>query len=72
MAIQSLNTVLQLIKEAGPTKTRVVPMEGQSVLNGRFRIQITDGTNWSDVLSDVPRSTAEDLVKQATNRIILG
>ena len=35
-------------------------------------IEVQDGGNWSSIVVGIKKSMAEDIVSQATNRVILG
>lgn len=70
MAI-NINEAVQAIKKVGVTQTRVVPMAGQSAIDGKFQIEVNDG-GWRSVVSGITQKMAEDIVAQATNKVILG
>lgn len=58
------------IKSAGSNNVRVVPMPGQP-FDGDHQIEVkTD--SWHVVLSGLSKSMAEGLVREATNKVILG
>lgn len=68
----NLNETINTIKKIGANNTRIVPMENQNPLDGNVRIEVRLDGNWSPVVSGIKKSTAEDIIKQATNRVILG
>jgi hypothetical protein len=68
----NINDAIQKIKQVGASKTRIVPMEGQNALEGHQRIEILLDGKWESVVSGLNRKMAEELVAQASNRVILG
>ena len=68
----NLNEAIQKIKKVGPSQVRTVPMPGQDVLTGRYKVEILESGLWSTVVENIPQSTATDLIRQATNRTICG
>jgi hypothetical protein len=68
----NLNEAIQKIKTVGPANVRVIPMPGQNIMTGNYQIEVQDGGNWSSIVVGIKKSMAEDIVSQATNRVILG
>jgi len=68
----NLTETMQRIKKAGAEKARAVPMEGQSAVSGQYQIEIKEGDGWSTVASGLTKSLAEQVIAQATNRVICG
>jgi negative regulator of sigma E activity len=68
----NLNEATQRIKKAGANNVRAVPMPGADVHTGAYRIEINEGNAWITIVESLPRSTAQDLIAQATNRVICG
>lgn len=68
----NLNEAIQKIKTVGPSNVRVIPMPGQNIMTGNYQIEVQDGGNWSSIVVGIKKSMAEDIVSQATNRVILG
>lgn len=68
----NVNEAVQKMKRCGVSKTRIVPMEGQSAHDGLHQVEINEGGTWSAVVSGITRTMAESLVAQAANRVILG
>lgn len=68
----NVNEAFVRIKKAGSNNVRVIPMPGQDALNGLYQIEINESNNWSVIATGMPRSTADDLVKKATSRVICG
>lgn len=68
----NINEAIQKIKKVGGTNARIVPMAGQNVLEGKVQIEVRDGGNWQAVVSGITQKMAEDIIAQATNRVILG
>ena len=67
----NLNEAVQQIKKAGPTNVRCTPDRGQNIHTGTYCIAIREGNTWQNVVEGLPKSTAEDLIRQATNRVLL-
>lgn len=61
-----------MIKSAGPTKVRAVPMSGQNSIDGFYQIEIMDNGTWSTIIGDLSKNIAEDLIRQTVNRVICG
>jgi hypothetical protein len=68
----NINEAIQQIKTAGASKVRVVPMPGANVLSGDYQIEILGSGGWAAIVTGIKKSMAEDIVSQATNRVILG
>ena len=68
----NLNETIQTIKRVGTNNVRTVPMPGQSVNGDQYQIEIMEGTCWRPIVTGVTKRTAEDLIAQATNKVILG
>jgi hypothetical protein len=68
----NINEAIQKIKEVGPKNVRVVPMPGQNVNSGDYQIEVMSGGSWSSIVLGIKKSMAEDIINQATNRVILG
>lgn len=47
-------------------------MPGNDALNGNYQIEIYDGGSWRPLVTGVKKAMAEDIIKQALNRVILG
>jgi len=68
----NINEAIQKIKKAGATSVRTIPMSGESVDGGDYQIEIQVGSSWEPIVTGVKKSMAEDIVRQATNRVLLG
>ena len=68
----NLNEAIVKLKKAGSKNVRIVPMKGQPIAGGMHKIEIQEGGDWSCVVESLPKSAAEAIVTQATNRVILG
>lgn len=68
----NVNEAVQKIKKVGGSNARIVPMAGQSVLDGLQCVEIREDGAWHAVVSGVTKKMAEDIVNQATNRVIFG
>lgn len=67
----NINEAIQRIRQAGSKNVRCVPMAGQPVMDGDYQIEILNDT-WSPIVTGVKKKIAEDLIAQATNKVILG
>lgn len=63
----NLNEAVQKIKSVGSLNARVV-----SSADGKAEIEVREGGNWTTLVSGITRKIAEDIMSQATNRVILG
>ena len=68
----NINEAIAKIKQVGQTNTRIVPMAGQSVLDGKCQIEVREGGSWNAVASGLTQRMAEELVASASNKVILG
>lgn len=68
----NVNDAVSAIKKAGVVNTRVTQMPNQS-LDGlhQIEVQTTPGV-WQPILMGIKKTMAEDIIRQATNRVILG
>jgi hypothetical protein len=67
-----LAAAVQRIKRVGQTNVRAVPMSGQNVQGGDYQIEICEGGSWSAIVTGIKQPMAEDIISQASNRVILG
>ena len=68
----NINEAIQKIKQAGASSVRSVPMTNESVDGGNFQIEVNLNGSWTPVISGVKQSMAEDIIRQAFNKVILG
>lgn len=68
----NVNEAIEKIKKAGAANVRTVPMPGQNVNAGDYQIEINESGTWIPVATGISKKIAEDIVSQATNRVILG
>lgn len=68
----NLNETVNKIKQVGTTNVRSVPMQGNDPVNGQYQIEIYDGGTWKPLVTGLKKAMAEDIIKQALNRVILG
>lgn len=68
----NINETVMKIKKVGGSNARVVPMNGQDAIGGLQQIEIREGNTWHAVLSGLTRKLAEDIISNATNKVILG
>ena len=68
----NISEALTMMRKAGPKKLRAVPMPGQNVNSGTYKIEIDQGFGtWTCVIEGLPKVTAESLISQATTRVIM-
>jgi hypothetical protein len=72
MPAVNVNEAVERIKAAGAGNVRFVPMPGQSVNDGQYQIEVNQHGEWVPVATGISKKIAEDLITQATNRVILG
>jgi hypothetical protein len=68
----NLSEALSIMTKAGPNGIRAIPMAGQNVHTGLYKVEVRRGLKWECVIESVPKSTAENLISQATSRVLLG
>lgn len=68
----NINEAIQKIKKVGAQAVRTVPMPGQSIDGGDYQIEINNNGQWDPIVVGVKKPMAEDIVRQATNRMLLG
>jgi len=68
----NVNEAIQKIKQAGSSCVRAVPMPNQNVLSGDYQIEVKTNDVWAPIVVGVNKKIAEDIISQATNRVILG
>jgi len=70
MAI-NISEALAEMRKAGPRGIKTMPMPGQSINTGSYQIDIARDGQWITILEGLPRATAESLIAQALNRVIM-
>ncbi len=68
----NVNEAIQKIKSSGSKNARTVPMPGADVNTGLYQIELCSEGAWSPIIGGITKSTAEGIISQATNRVILG
>jgi len=68
----SLNEVRNRIRKAGVSNVRMVPMAGQSALDGNYQIEILEDSQWSVLVDGLPKTAAEVIIRNSNNKLILG
>lgn len=68
----NLNETVNKIKSVGSPNVRSVPMQGNDPVNGLYQIEIYEGGVWKALVSGLKKPMAEDIIRQALNRVILG
>lgn len=67
----NLSEAVAKIKKVGSTNARAVPMPGKTIQQDH-QIEIKENNNWTPILTGITKKMAEDLISQATNKVILG
>ena len=62
-----MQNAIQQIKQAGPENTKITPTE-----NNLVKIQIKTPTGWVTIANNLKQNLAEDMIRQSTNRLLLG
>jgi len=68
----NINEAVQRIKQAGENSVRFVPMDGQNVHSGLYAIEVLDNGKWVTIAEGMTKTTASNIITQATNRVICG
>jgi hypothetical protein len=68
----NISEAILLIKQAGATNVKMVPMSGQNINTGNYQIEIMKSGIWEVVVAGMPKVTAESIVAQATSGVICG
>ncbi len=68
----NFNEAIQKIKVVGSKNVRAIPMEGQSINEGDYQIEIKANGAWVTIVAGVKKKMAEDIISQAVNKVILG
>lgn len=67
----NINEAVEAIKRVGSSNARCVPMSGQNA-DGQHQIEIKENGSWTAIVTGLKKRMAEDLISQATNRVLLG
>ena len=67
----NISEALVQMRKAGSKGIRTMPMPGQDINSGMYKIEIARNGMWECILEGLPRATAESLISQATNRCIM-
>lgn len=62
----TIKEAVDKIRQVGTNNTRITPV------GNKCKIEVNIGGNWAALLSNLDRNVAEDIIRQATNRVILG
>lgn len=63
----TIKETVDKIRQVGTTNVRKVPNSG-----GTMDIQVCESGNWRTILSGVLAGAADDIIRQATNKVLLG
>ena len=66
----NINEAAQRIKAAGVHNVRTIPMAGQNVHTGLYVIEVNDSGTWVVVAEGICKTTADNIIKSATDRLI--
>jgi len=64
----SLKETIERVKSVGIDKARIVPADK----SGKFVLEIEENKQWVKVTKPMSRTMTEDVLRQATNKVILG
>jgi hypothetical protein len=67
----NISEAIRAVKKAGASKVRAIPMEGQNVHTGNYRIEIVESGTWMIVAEGMPKAVAEGIIAQATSNVLL-
>jgi hypothetical protein len=68
----NVNEAVSKIKSVGRNNVRSVPMSGQDVHNGSYQIEIKENNTWVSIAECPNKKIADEIIIQATNKVILG
>ena len=68
----NVNEAVSKIKSVGSSKVRCLPIEGQNVNTGTYKIEIKQNDTWVTIVECPNKKIAEDIINQAINNVILG
>lgn len=70
--MKNISEAVNRIKKAGSSNVRIVPMEGTIAQAGKQQIEIREGSAWIVLVDNVTNRMAEDIVNQASSRLLFG
>lgn len=68
----NLSETMVRIKQAGASNVRAIPMSGQNAISGTYQIEIKDESGWVAIAEGLTKTLADQVIKEATNRLICG
>lgn len=68
----NISEALVVMRKAGPNGIRTMPMPGQNIHTGLYKIEVKQGSGWASILEGIPKATADSLINQSTSRVLLG
>jgi len=69
--VLNINEAIAKIKAVGATNVRSVPMPGNTP-SGQYQVEIKENAVWVPIVTGLNKRMAEDIITQATNRVLLG
>jgi hypothetical protein len=63
----TIKEITEKIRNVGPNNYRIV-----SISQNKVKLEINTPQGWVSILSGVTRQMAEDTIRQATNKVIMG
>ena len=63
-----LQEAVAKIRQVGITNVRISPISGDT----KHQIEIMESGSWIKILSPMEKNMAEDVLRQASNKVILG
>lgn len=67
-----ISEAVNKIKGVKPSNVRMIPQAGENPVDGLHQVELLEGGGWRTIISGLPKTTAEDLIKQALNKVLLG
>jgi hypothetical protein len=64
-----MKEIIKQIKQAGADNTRISP---DPVDKTKTKIEIRTNNGWVTIKRGIPKGLAEDIIRQASSRVILG
>jgi len=64
----SLKTTINKIKSIGVENTRIVPTDDSQ----KYILEIREDGTWKKILKPMSKPMLEDVIRQSTNKVILG
>lgn len=70
--MQDMSEAIARVRSAGASKVRSVPMAGSHAIDGKYQVEVLAEGQWSPVLGGISKATADSIIAQAINNVLLG